>query len=102
MVLIWMIVWLWPSDKTARDILSAPLLGPLTPHEKILLGYKLDINRLSQKDLEVLPGIGPATAGKIAAFRRDHGPFRNLEEMDKVRGIGPKTIQTLKPYLSKF
>ena len=97
-----MIVWFWPADKTTRDILSAPLLGPLTPHEKILLGYRLDINRLSQKDLEVLPGIGPATAEKIVALRKQHGPIQHLEAMDQIRGIGPQTIQSLKPYLSKF
>lgn len=57
------------------------------------------INTSSKEELMRLPGIGPAYAGRIVAFRAEHGPFRRLEELRQVKGIGPKTFERVKPYL---
>lgn len=102
LILLWIAVWLWPGGKAIQPTESVPALGPLTAHEKILLGYRLDINRLSAEEMEILPGIGPATAQKIAAFREKHGPFENLESMLRIRGIGPQTVKNLTPWVSNF
>ena len=49
---------------------------------------KININKATQKELEVLSGIGPATAQKIVDYRTQNGEFTNIEEIKKVPGIG--------------
>ncbi|HMP95467.1 MAG TPA: helix-hairpin-helix domain-containing protein [Kiritimatiellia bacterium] len=61
-----------------------------------LLEEPLDLNSCSQRDLERIPGIGPATAQRIIASR----PYRDLDELKNVRGIGDKLYESVKPYLS--
>jgi competence protein ComEA len=47
------------------------------------------------ESLEALPGVGPVLATRLIDARRAHGPFRSWNEVDRVRGIGPKTIERL-------
>jgi len=56
----------------------------------------LDLNSASAEQLDALPGIGPATAAKIVAYRQAHGPFRSVDGLDAVPGIGPSRIEQLK------
>jgi competence protein ComEA len=57
----------------------------------------LDLNRATAKELERLPGVGPALAARIVARRDSVGGFRAIEELEKVRGIGPVLVEKLKP-----
>lgn len=59
----------------------------------------IDINRASAEDFQKLPGIGPGLAGRIVAFRQKHGPFRRVEDLLAIRGIGPKKWRRMRPYL---
>jgi competence protein ComEA len=59
----------------------------------------VNLNNADAATLELLPGIGPAKADRIVEWRRAH-PFKRVEELDKVKGIGRKTLQRLKPYLA--
>ena len=43
-----------------------------------------------------LPGIGPSMADHIIAYRREHGAFTRIDELQKVKGIGPAKFQKLK------
>lgn len=80
------------------------VLEPLTIQEKMLLGIKIPLDSLTQQEWETLPGIGPSTAQKIIAYQKRHGPVQTLAELDHVKGIGPKTIQAIQPFVkvSKF
>ena len=52
----------------------------------------LDLNTATADQLDDLPGVGPATAAAIVAYRDEHGPFRAVEELLEVRGIGPAKL----------
>ena len=56
----------------------------------------VDINAATVDQLTALPGIGPSLARRIVAFREEHGPFRRVEDLLKVRGIGEKSFQKLR------
>ena len=57
----------------------------------------ININQAGASELESLPGIGPAKAAAIVAYRADHGTFKNLTDLDQVPGIGPATLANIGP-----
>lgn len=61
--------------------------------------FPLELNRATAAQLEAVPGIGPVLAQRILDYRKQHGPYRSLEELDGVKGIGPKTLEQLREYL---
>lgn len=61
---------------------------------------KININNASAKELETLPGIGPALAGRIIQHRESKGPFQTVEELTQVSGIGEKRFADLKDKVS--
>jgi competence protein ComEA len=61
--------------------------------------FKVNINRASSGDLEKLPGIGASKAKAIIAYREQSNAFKTLEELMKVKGIGPKIYQKIKDHL---
>lgn len=61
-----------------------------------LASAAVDLNRASQAELESLPGIGPAKAEAIMAYRRQHGSFRRIEDLQRVPGFGARTVERLR------
>lgn len=57
----------------------------------------ININTATQGRLELLPGIGPALAARIVAYRDEHGPFASVDELDRVKGIGSRTLERIRP-----
>lgn len=60
---------------------------------------RIDPNRADRADWDRLPRIGPRTAEAILAVRGSRGPFRSPEDLLAVRGIGPKTLEKIRPWL---
>lgn len=60
----------------------------------------IDINSATAKEFERLHGIGPQIAGRIVAYREKNGAFKRVDDITKVRGIGPKTLERLRPHLT--
>ncbi|WP_353661510.1 helix-hairpin-helix domain-containing protein [Hydrogenimonas sp. SS33] len=56
----------------------------------------IDINSADVKTLTQLKGIGPVKAQAIVDYRKKHGKFKRVEELDEVKGIGPKTVEKIK------
>jgi competence protein ComEA len=61
--------------------------------------YIVDLNRADHAELLQLPGVGESLAGRIEAYRDKHGPFQAVLDLRNVRGIGPKTLARLSPYV---
>ena len=57
---------------------------------------KVSLNQADAEKLMTLPGIGPSMADHIIAYRRKHGAFTSIDELQKVKGIGPAKFQKLK------
>ena len=60
----------------------------------------VNINTASAKELDTLPGIGAKTAALIVEYRQKNGPFKKIEELMNVRGVGEKAFLKLKPQLT--
>ena len=64
-----------------------------------IIDKKVNPNKANSEELIRLPGIGPALAENIIEYRNSHGGFKSLEELEKVKGLGPKKLERLKDYL---
>jgi len=60
----------------------------------------VNINSATAAELEALPGIGARTAARIIEYRQKNGPFKKVEELMNVRGVGEKNFLKLKPQLT--
>lgn len=78
---------------SAPDDVSQPEGYEPEPVEQTVL---VNLNTADAEELETLPGIGPATAQKIIAYRESVGAFQSTEELMQVGGIGEKTFEKLK------
>jgi len=62
-------------------------------------GPALDLNRATKAELRLLPGLGDALAQRVVDFRHRHGSFRSVDDLRQVSGIGPKTLDRIRPFL---
>src|SRR6266480_6366820 len=68
--------------------------SPSTSKNERLFPAKFDINTATEKELKMIPGIGPVMAGRIIAAR----PYRSADDLKKVNGIGDKKYDQIRPY----
>ncbi len=60
----------------------------------------VNINTADKAELMTIPAIGPVTADRILRYRQDFGPFTQIEELGRIKGIGKKTLDKIKPYIT--
>lgn len=63
-------------------------------------GGLVNINTADSALLQTVPGIGPTIASRIIAYREANGPFQKVDDLLKVSGIGPATLEKIRPYLT--
>ena len=81
------------QGRTAAVSVSAK---PAPPPRRAVT-FPLDINRARLEELMELPGIGETLAQRMVEYRKSHGGFRSVDELRKVRGIGEKRMEQLRP-----
>lgn len=94
-----------PGWEPTRAGLMASGVSPRTPSRETPRGddpitSPIDINRADEITLTRLPGIGPRLAQRILADRAEKGPFRSVDELVRVKGIGPATVARLRPMIT--
>lgn len=82
------------GDPMAHRDSSIALTRPLADGERI------DLDRAGVREIERLPGVGPALARRIVADRESRGAFGGISGLDRVAGVGPATLARLAPHLS--
>ena len=60
----------------------------------------VNINTADEAQLTALQGVGPTKAKAITEYRKEHGPFKSVDDLKKVAGIGEKTLAALKPFIT--
>ncbi len=86
-----------PYELTPAPPSPTPLPTPsVVGQQPATGGGPININTASAAELETLPGIGPAYAERIIAYRDEHGPFADPIEIMAIKGIGPATYEQLK------
>ena len=80
------------APRTSRSPGSAP--RPSLPSRPI------PINTATAAQLDALPGIGPALAQRIIDYRTEHGPFTSIDDLTKIRGIGPALMEKIRAFVT--
>ena len=114
---VWWIGWQVPQTMQrpavthaasfASDLTSAPAVESLVPSGSVSAApalpnrpQRVDLNRATTADLDQLPGVGPVLAKRMVDYRKSIGRFRAVEDLRAVKGIGKKTFERLKPFVT--
>ena len=89
--LIILILWLTMSQKNLVDFFYPP---------EQRIRFSLDINNAPPRELSLLPGIGPAMALRIIETRQQRGPFKSIDDIIHVPGIGKITLEDIRPFIN--
>jgi competence protein ComEA len=79
----------------AQSTGESPSQGPM-PAAKATI----NLNTATAEQLQSLPGIGPKTAERVLEYRQKNGPFKKIEELMNVKGIGEKSFLKIKPLIT--
>lgn len=95
-----------PSKRTVTTAPSALALSPSLPQPRPSPSAKakepipiVHLNTATETDFLRLPGIGPVLAKRIVEYRRRIGGFKSIEQLLDVKGIGPKKLERIRPYV---
>lgn len=76
------------------------LSATLSANKKKPPAKPVNINTATSEELQQVPGIGPATAQKILQMRKSYGPFKSVDDLLAIRGLGQKRLDKMRKYLT--
>ena len=85
-------VW-WRHASEPGGVIDIDRATPLTAK------FQVNVNQADWPELMQLPGVGRTLAERVIAEREERGAFQSVEELTRVDGIGPRTIERIRPYL---
>ena len=88
------------SPATAELQLMPPSQRQVREVTRPSASLTLDVNRAKQQDFERLPGIGPVLARRIVEYRESRGAFQDIEQLRRVKGIGIKTFEGIRAFVT--
>jgi competence protein ComEA len=108
--------WLRPRDQASATVLGASILallavgwwrhsgrhGGLVDIDRappLVAKFQVDVNRADWPELVQLPSVGQVLAERMIAERERGGMFRSVDDLERVRGIGPRTLERIRPYV---
>jgi competence protein ComEA len=74
--------------------------APAAPGAPGSSGGLVNVNTADEATLETLPGVGEVLAAAIVQHRTEHGPFTSVDQLEEVSGIGPSTLEELRPHVT--
>ena len=103
------VLWIgWPVPKeepsqagTDQPIaVQAPAAQSVTAVSPEKAAAKVNLNRAGVDELQTLPGVGPVLAQRMVEWRKAHGRYRTIDELQEVKGIGKKRLEQLRPLVT--
>ncbi|NBC03571.1 MAG: hypothetical protein GVY20_07690 [Bacteroidetes bacterium] len=91
-------VGMWKNPNRVGDKIARVELG--SDGEQRDVTFPININIADEITLQALTGVGPAYAARIVKYRTENGLFKDVDELTNIRGIGPITMQKLRPYVT--
>jgi len=85
------------APSAVPDFRERPSEGAPEPEKRVLEEGPVDINSAGAEELVRLPGVGPVRAAAIVSYREANGPFESVDRLIDVKGIGPVTLERLRP-----
>ncbi|MBN2217957.1 MAG: helix-hairpin-helix domain-containing protein [Pirellulales bacterium] len=88
-----MVVWWWSHGGFRGELIDIERAEPRQAE------FLVDVNRAGWPELAQLPRIGETLARRIVESRERDGPFQTFDDLRRVQGVGPRTLERLRPYL---
>ena len=103
------VLWIgWPVPKEeisqARPdqpmAVQVPATSPVAAVSPAKAVSKVNLNRASADEMQALPGVGPVLAQRMVDWRKAHGRYRTVDDLQEVKGIGKKRLEQLRPLVT--
>lgn len=84
-----------PVESALSPVIVSSTLNPVSPQSTLI-----NINTAGLEELEKITGVGPVIGQRIIDYRQTNGPFRTIQDIVKVKGIGDKTFDKMKDQIT--
>src|SRR6266404_1620141 len=89
----------WRSFAIRVPLIVCLLFGTSAFAKKKPPPQPINLNAATSEELQLVPGIGPATAEKILQMRKSYGAFKSVDDLLAIRGLGPKRLEKMRKYI---
>jgi competence ComEA-like helix-hairpin-helix protein len=89
----------WRSCAIRVSLIACLLFGAGAFAKKKPPAQPVNLNSATSEELQQVAGIGPSTAEKILQMRKSYGPFKSVDDLLAIRGLGPKRLEKMRKYL---